>query len=149
MEISTVVTQLDAAVQRQVGLSGDDPDVVEAAAALVAVLEPAIRQAAQSLAEQAALEVGAQLPDYQVHVVMAEGEPQLQVQPREVDAELTSGSHEARLTVRLPEHLKTLLEHAALDGGDSINSYVVKALASKTKSATRHHSNRIRTTIDL
>ena len=149
MDISTVLTELEAAVHRQLGLTADDPDITEAASALMGVLEPALRQAGTTLAEQAALEVGAQLPDHRVNVVIADGEPQLQVQPRDTDAELTSGSNEARLTVRLPENLKLLLEDAAVDVGDSVNSYVVNALASKAKPPKRDRGNRIRTTIDL
>ncbi len=149
MDISTVLTELEAAVHRQLGLTADDPDITEAASALMGVLEPALRQAGTTLAEQAALEVGAQLPDHRVNVVIADGEPQLQVQPRDTDAELTSGSNEARLTVRLPENLKLLLEDAAVDVGDSVNSYVVNALASKAKPSKRDRGNRIRTTIDL
>ncbi|NNF88076.1 MAG: hypothetical protein HKM97_06095, partial [Acidimicrobiia bacterium] len=59
MDISTVFTELEAAVHRQLQLTADDPDITEAAAALISVLEPALRQAGTTLAEQAALEVGA------------------------------------------------------------------------------------------
>ena len=149
MDISTVFTELETAVHRQLELTADDPDVTEAAAALISVLEPALRQAGTTLAEQAALEVGAQLPDYRVSLVISEGEPQLQVQPREVDVAITAGGNEARLTLRLPESLKLLLEDAALDAGDSINSYVVNALASKAKPPKSGRGNRIKTSIDL
>jgi len=149
MDISTVFTEVEAAISRQLAFAGDDPDIAEAAAALMAVLEPSLRQAGSNLAEQAAHEVSAQLPDYRVSVAMSDGEPQLVVQPRGVDQELTSGSNEARLTVRLPEHLKDLLERAAVDGGDSVNTFVVNALASKAKPSKSDRGNRIRTSIDL
>jgi len=149
MDISAVFTELEAAVHRQLELTADDSDITEAAAALIAVLEPALRQAGTTLAEQAALEVGAQLPDYRVSLVITDGEPQLQVQQREADIEITSGSNEARLTLRLPESLKLLLENAALDTGDSVNSYVVSTLASKAKPSKSGRGNRVRTSIDL
>ena len=149
MDISTVFTELEAAVHRQLQLTADDPDITEAAAALISVLEPALRQAGTTLAEQAALEVGAQLPDYRVALVISDGEPQLQVQPREADVEITAGGKEARLTLRLPESLKLLLEDAALDTGDSVNSYVVSTLASKAKPSKSGRGNRVRTSIDL
>ncbi|MGI9610347.1 MAG: hypothetical protein ACR2NL_08625 [Acidimicrobiia bacterium] len=149
MDISTVFTELEAAVHRQLQLTADDADITEAASALIAVLEPALRQAGTTLAEQAALEVGAQLPDYRVSLIISDGEPQLQVQPREVDVEITAGSNEARLTLRLPESLKLLLENAALDTGDSVNSYVVNTLASKAKPSKAGRGNRIKTSIDL
>ncbi len=149
MDISTVFTELEAAVHRQLELTADDPDITEAASALMAVLEPALRQAGTTLAEQAALEVGAQLPDYRVSLVISDGEPQLAVQPREADVEITAGSNEARLTLRLPESLKLLLEDAAIDTGDSVNSYVVNTLASKAKPSKSGRGNRIKTSIDL
>ena len=93
--------------------------------------------------------MGAQLPDYRVSLVIADGEPQLQVQQREADVEITSGGNEARLTLRLPESLKLLLENAAVDTGDSVNSYVVNTLASKTKPSESGRGNRVKTSIDL
>ena len=149
MDISIVFTEVEAALHRQLGLTADDSDITEAASALIAVLEPALRQAGTTLAEQAALEVGAQLPDYGVVVIIADGEPQLQVQPREADVEIATAGNEARLTVRLPESLKLLLEDSALESGDSVNSYVVNTLASKSKRTKAGRSNRIRTSIDL
>ena len=149
MDISIVHTELEAALHRQLELTADDPDVTEAAAALMAVLEPALRQAGTTLAEQAALELGAQLPEHRVNVVMADGEPQLRVQRDEPDLEITTGGNEARLTLRLPDALKALLEEAAGDAGDSVNSYVVNTLATKTARSKTTRGNRVRTRIDL
>lgn len=149
MDISVVFTEIEAALHRQLELTADDSDVTEAAAALMAVLEPALRQAGGTLAEQAALELGAQLPDHRVTVVMSDGEPQLRVQRDQPDLEFTTGGNEARITLRLPEALKALLEEAAVDEGDSVNSYVVNALASRTSKAKSPRGNRVRTSIDL
>jgi uncharacterized protein (DUF1778 family) len=149
MDISTVFTELEAALHRQLELTAEDSDVTEAAAALMAVLEPALRQAGTTLAEQAALELGAQLPDHRVSVVMSDGEPQLRVQRDEPEVEITAGGNEARLTLRLPETLKTLLEEAAGEAGDSVNSYVVNTLASRTSTRKSGHGSRVRTRIDL
>lgn len=148
MEISTVFTEVEAALHSQLALT-DDPDITEAASALIAVLEPSLRQAGVALAEQAALEADAQLPDHQVSLVLAHGDPQLQVQPRETRLETGVGAKEARLTVRLPEELKLMLEAAALDTGQSVNTYVVNALSSKTRHVKRRRGNSIRTSIDL
>ncbi len=41
------------------------------------------------------------------------------------------------MTVRLPEDLKDDIEAAAQDMGDSINTFVVRALASTTKASKR------------
>ncbi len=148
MEVGTGFTEADAALHRQLAHT-DDPDLTGTASARVAVLDPALRQAGTALAEQAALEAEAQLPDHQVSVVLAHGEPQLQVQPRETPTETATGANEARLTVRLPEALKLMVEAAALDTGQSVNTYVVNALSSKTKRVKTGRGNRIRTSIDL
>ena len=40
---------------------------------------------------------------------------------------------EARITLRLSETLKAVLEDAAGEAGDSVNTYVVKTLTSKAR----------------
>ncbi len=149
MDISIVLTELETALHRQLELTADDADVTEAAAALMAVLEPALRQAGTTLAEQAAHELAAQLPEHRVNVVMSDGEPQLRVQRDEPDLEITTGGNEARLTLRLPEALKVLLEEAAGDEGDSVNAYVINTLASRTTKPKSGRGSRVRTSIDL
>lgn len=149
MDIAAAVTEIEAALHRQLELAADDPDITEAAAALMAVLEPALRRAGTTLAEQAALEVEAQLPDHRVSVVLSDGEPQLRVQRDEPAFEFTTAGKEARLTLRLPDALKARLEEAAGEEGDSINSFVVDALARRTTSARSSRGNRVSTSIDL
>lgn len=100
--------------------------------ALVAALGPAIRQAALELAEQAAAEIGAQFPAGSVDVVLNEGEPSLILRSEEVTRSFSSDELEARMTVRLPSNLKAALEEAADLAGDSVNSYVLKALVTET-----------------
>ena len=60
-------------------MAGGDVAVEEALDHLVAALGPAIRQAAMDLAEQAAVEVRAQLPDRSVDLVLADGDPSLRI----------------------------------------------------------------------
>lgn len=148
MEVGTVFAAVESALHRQLALT-DDVDITEAASALIAVLEPALRQAGTALAEQAALEADAQLPDHRVALVLNHGEPQLQVQSRETEPEVVVGTNEARLTLRLPEGLKLRLEAAALETGQSVNAYVVNALSSKTGRVKTGRGNRIRRSIDL
>ncbi len=132
MDVSSALAQVEAAVQQQVALTGHDPAVETAAEALLAALRPALRQLAVGLAEQAAAEVRAQVAGHEVDVVLADGEPSLRVRPAsEAPAGLISDDLEARLTLRLPGTLKGLLEDAASASGDSVNSYVVKSLASR------------------
>ncbi len=137
MDTASVKATLEATLADQVGLAGGDPSVVLAAEALLAALAPALAQAGLHLAEQAAVEVGAQLPDYEVDVVVRDGEPTLVVRSAEQEVAYTADDLEARLTLRLPTVLKAELEEAAGSAGDSINSYVVKALSARKRAASR------------
>lgn len=135
MDIDSVIGQVNALVYGQLRLAGEDPAVEAAGEAILAAIEPAIRQAGMSLAEQAAAEVGAQIPDRKVDVVLTDGQPSLVV--RESDATITVSTDEldARMTVRLPENLKDDIESAAQDLGDSVNTFVVRALAGTTRAS--------------
>jgi hypothetical protein len=137
MDIRSLAEHVNEVVVSQLALASDDPAVDAAGAAILAGLDPALEQMGMALAEQAAIEVGAQLPGYSIDVVLRDGEPQLVV--RAVD-DVVAISHDdlgARITVRLPEDLKVDLEDAAADTGDSVNTFVVKAIAGKTKARSR------------
>lgn len=140
MQIETLLDSIEQAVDNQLAI-GDSEEVVEnAAVALLAALRPAIRQASLNLAEQAANEVGAQLPDHTVSVVLEHGEPSLVVNEVASSA-VTFGAEDlsARITLRLPDSLKDDIEAAANETGDSVNAFVVKALASRAaKKGSRH-----------
>ena len=79
MNTAGLLAHLESAVTNQVMLAGSDPAVDGAAQAILAVLEPALQRAALDLAEQAAAEIEAQLADQHIEVVVADGEPSLQV----------------------------------------------------------------------
>jgi hypothetical protein len=146
MNSYSVLSQLEEALTRQLALSGGDPSVESAARSLLAVLDPTIRQVVLELAQQAATELSAQLPGYEVDVVVSDGEPELQVRAPEPAAE-APGSYEARLTLRLPETIKEMIENAAADTGDSVNTWVVKTLSSKTH--VRTVGKRVSGTVEL
>lgn len=134
MNITASVAALEQAVEQQVIIGGGDPTVEAAARAVLAAIDPAMRQIALDFAQQAALEVAAQLPDSEVEVVIVDGEPALRVRPTDKQPEeVATGDYEARVTLRLPEALKDLVEQNADDAGDSVNSWVVKALASSAR----------------
>ncbi|MEQ9162996.1 MAG: hypothetical protein RLN74_09825, partial [Ilumatobacter fluminis] len=65
MHLDPVINSLRAAINANVSIS-DDPDLELAAERLADALEPAVRQAAVELAQQAASEIGAQLADQSV-----------------------------------------------------------------------------------
>ena len=118
-------------------------DVVDA---LVTALGPAVRQAVLELVEQAAAEIGAQLTSGRVDVVLNEGEPALVLRRDEAEASFSTEELEARMTVRLPSNLKLALEEAADDAGDSMNSFVLKTLATGTSRGRK--GRRIRETLE-
>ena len=146
METEVIITQFEAALSQQVALAGDDPAAQTAGDAILAALYPAARQLALNVAEQAAIEVGAQLPEHEVEVVLNEGEPSLRVRAAEASSYATGG-FESRLTLRLPATLKEAVEDAAVNAGDSVNSYVVKALSSRAGGRNRWARRRVQGTV--
>lgn len=140
MQLQPVIASVQAALAGQGPLAGGDVAVEEAIDHLVRALGPAIRQAALDLAEQAAYEVRAQLPDRIVDVVLTDGDPALRIseQPTVVDTS-SSEDLDARITLRVPPSLKSLIEDAAETAGASVNGWVLDALskrARKTPAAT-------------
>lgn len=140
MRLEPILTQIDTSLEAQ--LRWADPAVTEMAAGFVDVLRPAIRGAMLEVAQQAAAEIGAQLGDRQVEVRLVGGDPELIVsaaEPAPMGSE-TQGDlgdeMEARITLRLPSNLKGLIEEAASSSGDSINSWVVDALKTRTRRAS-------------
>lgn len=146
METKAIIARLEDSLAAAGRLSGDDPTVEQAVEALIGGLRPALKQAVLELAEQAAVEVGAQLTAGQVEVVLSEGEPSLVVRSDAPEPSFAADDLEARMTVRLPTNLKAALEEAADTAGDSVNSFVIKTLAS---GATRgRKGRRIRETFE-
>jgi hypothetical protein len=136
VHVAPVVNQVRAALVSHASLAIGDPAVDGVVAQLVDGLDAALRQAALDLAQQAAAEVGAQLPDRSVEVVLADGDPMVRVgeaTTAAIDAR-AGEDFDARITLRLPPSLKRLVEDAASTAGDSVNAWVVEALA---RGATR------------
>jgi hypothetical protein len=130
VDTTSALARFEASLTDQLVVAGSDPAVETAARSLQAALAPAARQLALDLAEQAATEVSAQLPDHAVEVVLADGEPVLTVRGAQpTTPPQPEESYEARLTLRLPPSLKGLVEDAARGEGDSVNSWVVEALS--------------------
>ena len=132
MDLSSVISEFEEAVAVQLQLAGDDPAVEAAGTTLLTALDPALHRAVMTLVEQAADEVGAQLDEQTVDVVMSEGRPNLVVRWVEHSVKINTDDLGARVTVRLPSSLKVELEGAAGEVGDSVNSYIVKALSSRS-----------------
>lgn len=147
MDTSMATTRLEGAIQQQVIVAGGDADVEAAARAILGALEPAVRQLAYDLAEQAAAEVTAQLPGHEIDVVLASGEPTLRVRSTAEVAAPVGESLDARITLRLPPTLKELIESAADAKGESVNTWLVKTVSTSAGEG-RRRSRRVTGTIE-
>jgi hypothetical protein len=107
-----------------------DESTARAADLIAVALEPAFGRRLQEALAEAALELSGQLEHGSVEVRIAGGDPEL-VYVEEARAEGDGSSDEAftaRITLRLPESLKSRLEAAAAAGGVSVNTWLVQAL---------------------
>ena len=148
MDIESVVGQVRQVDEGQLRIAAEDPAVATAGEAVLTALEPALRQAASTLAEQAAAEVAAQLPDSTVDVVLSDGQPTLVVRRVRDEVTVNTEDLDARMTVRLPEDLKDDLEAAASELGDSVNMFVVKALSGSAEALKRTSRSTFEVTIE-
>lgn len=150
MQVQPIINGVQAALAGQGSLAGGDVAVEEALDHLVAALGPAIRQAAMELAEQAACEVRAQLPDRTVDLVLADGDPTLRIAETAVSSESnTTEELGARITLRVPPSLKSLIEDAAETAGASVNSWVLDALSRRARKPTQGQGFRMTHSFDL
>lgn len=145
MDITPYVESLrhDLAVAAAAG----GPDVQAAAERLTLALEPALRLTAMELLSDAAAQITGDLPAGSVEVRMRGREPQLVV---DVPAVAPRSSEEptqalplaeeegeedgaiARITLRIPESVKTRAEELAARSGHSLNGWIVSALRAAT-----------------
>lgn len=94
---------------------------------------------------EAALEVSRQLPSGHVDVRLSGQDPTL-VFVAEADSEPEPAPDDgltSRITLRLPETLKTSVEAAAAREGISANSWVVRALSRSVASPAKRSGNRL------
>jgi HicB family len=108
-----------------------DESTARAAELLALALESSFGRRLQEALSEAALELSGQLEHGRVEVRIAGGEPQL-VYLDEAPAAVPEGGDQAfsaRLTLRLPETLKSRLEASAAASGVSVNTWVVQALS--------------------
>jgi HicB family len=129
MQLEPHVEALRAELARLAELG--DEDVAAAAARLSDALGATISMRLLGLLSEAALEVGSQLPGGHVELRLAGEEPSLVYVPDEAPAQPAPADDglTARITLRLPDSLKTALEAAAAQDGVSLNTWIVKALA--------------------
>src|SRR5690242_13881083 len=126
-----------------------DPAVADAAQRLSQTLRASANLRLLDLLGEAALEVSGQLPSGHVEVRLAGQEPSLVfVEEEQSEPAPAAGedSASARITLRLPEALKTSLEAAAGREGVSVNTWIVRALnraANAPTTPTRRSGRRL------
>ncbi len=139
MHVQPVLNSLRASLVSSGSLGGPDPTIDAAISQVLDALGPALRVAAIELAEQAAGEVRAQLPEHMVDVVLADGDPTLRISEGATTAAEKPPLEDldARITLRLPPSLKALIERAADSTGESINAWVVEALGKRARTSRK------------
>jgi hypothetical protein len=106
-----------------------DESTTRAAELLAVALESSLGRRLQEALGEAALELSGQLDSGRVEVRIAGGDPELVlVQDDGAVAEPADEAFTARITLRLPESLKTRLEAAATREGVSVNTWLVHML---------------------
>ena len=129
MQLEPHVEALRAELARLAELG--DENVAVAAQRLSEALGSTLPMRLLGLLSEAALEVSSQLPAGHVELRLAGAEPSL-VYVADETAPQSSGEDAAltaRITLRLPDSLKTSLEAAAAQDGVSLNTWIVKAHA--------------------
>jgi len=127
--------ELDAYVQAvredlaRVAAVGDEA-TLRAAEVLAVALESSLGRRLLEALGEAALELSAQLETGRVEVRFTAGSPELVlVHDEGPAAETVDEAFAARITLRLPESLKSRLEEAAGRDGVSLNTWLVQVLS--------------------
>lgn len=101
------------------------------------------------LLSQAAVELSSKLPSGHVEVRLTGQDPSfvfVSDEPEQAPAGAGDEAFTARITLRLPEALKTSIEEAAAHEGVSLNTYVVRALSRSGSPGSTAQSTRNRLT---
>jgi hypothetical protein len=135
MDTRGLIESLRGDLLRTAEMGGED--VRSAAERLLTALEPAIRLTLMEALSQAAAEIGSAAPEIQVDVRLNGREPEIVVTPSgsaardeeawDADPGLDEDEVVARITLRLPETLKTRAEALAARRGQSLNAWLVAA----------------------
>jgi hypothetical protein len=116
---------------------GDDA-TAEAASRLVVSLQASFGLRLLDALSEAALELTEKLPNGHIEVRLTGPDPELVfVSDQEPDAPVagTEEGQTARITLRLPETLKVVVEAAASREGVSVNTWIVRALSRVSSAA--------------
>jgi hypothetical protein len=94
------------------------------------------------LLSQAAMELSSKLPSGHVEVRLAGQEPELVFVDVTGEAPLAGEELSARISLRLPDSLKSAVERAAEGEGISVNAWLIRAISRATESRPVHRSGK-------
>jgi hypothetical protein len=128
MNVAAFVEALQRDLQAVAGIG--DEAAQQAAQRIAAALEPSLRLRLMDLLGEAAVELTSQLPDGHVDLRVAGGDPEF-VYVEERSGPMPSGDDalSARVTLRLPEALKSIIDAAAQDAGVSANTWLLQQIS--------------------
>ena len=124
---------------------GDDA-TADAAGRLVVTLQASVGLRLLDALSEAALELNDRLPSGHVEVRLTGQDPELVYVGDEPEAPAASAdeAYTARITLRLPDGLKTSIEAGASREGVSVNTWIVRALSrSSTAAPAAQSGNRL------
>jgi hypothetical protein len=127
MNIAAFVEALQRDIEGVAGIG--DEQVADAARRIAAALEPSLRLRLMELLGEVAAELTSQLPNGHVEVRMAGGDPELVVVEERGPMPSPDDSLSARVTLRLPETLKAIIDAAAQDEGVSANTWLLQQIS--------------------
>jgi HicB family len=105
-----------------------DESTARAAQLLAVALDSAFGRRLLEALNEASLELSDQLDGARIELRISGNEPQLVVVNDEAAPAADEGAFSARITLRLPENLKSRIEDAAAREGVSVNTWVVHQL---------------------
>jgi hypothetical protein len=138
MNVATYVEALQQDLANVAGIG--DEAVAEAARRIAAALESSLRLRLLDAIGEAAAELTNQLPDGHVEVRVTAGEPELVYVPDPgAPAPATLEDLTARITLRLPETLKNIVDAAAQEAGVSANTWLLQQITRSADPKRRTH----------
>ena len=149
MDVTRLIDALRQDLDRAASIGGDEARA--AADRLSLALEPALRLTLMEALSQAADEIGDALHGVSIDVRLNGRDPEFVVEGAPRDGEVEplepdDGENDARITLRLPEALKTRAEAMAARRGQSLNTWLVaavRAAASDNHGPGRHGGRRL------
>jgi len=143
MNISAILDALRTDVENSA--EGGDKKTTEAVIRMGRLLEATVRVQIMDAMSEAAAELSQELPTGRVEVRIAGGDISLTfVRAEDESADLPVDEDSARITLRLPESLKTAAESSASQEGVSMNAWLVRAVKRALDERPKVRGHRVR-----